>query len=359
MRCNGCGVELQTTDPRSPGYIPKEVLERRLKEGKEILCRRCFRAKHYGEYEDIKLKDFLLEYKDVLREFENHILVVDIFDVEGTMREELLKILSDKKVILVLNKVDLLPKYVRKSEILLWIQEKFEGEVFLISARRGHGIASLRRRISADGKAHLILGCTNVGKSSVLKELTESEVTVSPHPGTTLGLIERKLKDSKISVFDTPGLITNDRFVDLLRPACQRKVLPKDEVRRKTFKSKVGKLYFLGGMVIMEPLVEGTMFKIFSSEGVRIHETSMKNFERLIKKSWGRFLIPPCSPGEIKYEDIEWEEIIFELNEGEDLNFTGLGWLNVKKGSMRVKIRKPRGASVFLRDALINPKRKR
>ena len=359
MKCVGCGAEIQTVDPHLPGYIPVDVLERRLREGKEVLCRRCFRAKHYGEYEDLRLRDFLVEYREILKDFENYILVVDLFDVEGTMRNELIEMAEGRKIILVLNKIDLLPKYVRRKEILMWMQEKFEGEIYPISALKGYGMQSLRRRLEISGGRHLILGCTNVGKSSILKELTESDVTVSPHPGTTVGLIERKLKNSKVRIYDTPGLVTDDRFSDLLKPACQRRILPRGEVRRKTFKARMEKLYFLGGLVIIESLSEGALFKIFSSEDVRIHETSKKNFERLIEKSWGRFLTPPCSPRELKYDELEWEEVEIDLEEGKDLNFTGLGWLSVKRGRMRVKIRKPRKARLFLREALVNPRRKR
>lgn len=54
MKCPGCGAAIQFEDPKKPGYIPREVYERRLEEGREILCQRCFRMKHYGKLEPVE-----------------------------------------------------------------------------------------------------------------------------------------------------------------------------------------------------------------------------------------------------------------------------------------------------------------
>ena len=45
-KCIGCGEKLQYDNPVLPGYIPKNILETR----DNIICKRCFRLKHYGEY---------------------------------------------------------------------------------------------------------------------------------------------------------------------------------------------------------------------------------------------------------------------------------------------------------------------
>jgi len=45
MKCPGCGVELQTTDPNKIGYIPESSLLER----SDPICQRCYRIKHYSD----------------------------------------------------------------------------------------------------------------------------------------------------------------------------------------------------------------------------------------------------------------------------------------------------------------------
>ncbi|MEA1883106.1 MAG: hypothetical protein U9N62_01125 [Thermotogota bacterium] len=45
MKCHGCGVQLQSTDPNKIGYIPESTLLER----SEPLCQRCYRIKHYSD----------------------------------------------------------------------------------------------------------------------------------------------------------------------------------------------------------------------------------------------------------------------------------------------------------------------
>ncbi len=64
-------------------------------------------------------------------------------------------------------------------------------------------------------KKALILGVTNVGKSSFLNKLTSKDVTVSAFVGTTLELLKTEIPDLGIEVYDTPpGIFTNDRLCD-------------------------------------------------------------------------------------------------------------------------------------------------
>ena len=39
-KCKGCGILMQTSDPKLPGYTPKENSD---------YCQRCFRLTHYDD----------------------------------------------------------------------------------------------------------------------------------------------------------------------------------------------------------------------------------------------------------------------------------------------------------------------
>lgn len=52
IRCIGCGAVIQTEDPDKIGYAPKSSLN-----NEQVICKRCFRLKHYNEIQDVALTD--------------------------------------------------------------------------------------------------------------------------------------------------------------------------------------------------------------------------------------------------------------------------------------------------------------
>ncbi len=364
MKCAGCGAELQFEDPSKPGYIPFEVYERRLAEGKEILCQRCYKLKHYGKITPVKMgTDFKKELKSVLGSFDLVLYVIDITDFEGTYRKDIAKMLSKKRVIYAVTKTDLLPKAVSNSQLKDWLRKRIlvndPNDIRMVSTKKKFGINSLRKRLTSSGKYKaLVIGVTNVGKSSLVNELSESKVLSSPVPGTTLGMVRRKMKNSKFYLYDTPGIITNDRAIDFLSVDCQRKIVPSREMTRKTFKPQKNRSILIGGMVMIN--LEGfqnpaPIFQIFTYQNVKLHETNPEKAEELFRERSGDLLIPPCYKGEL--DGVEWEERYFEISEEEELAIVGLGWINVKRGPLSIKMRFPKGVKIVKRDRLIIPRR--
>ncbi len=364
MKCAGCGAELQFEDPSKPGYIPFEVYERRLAEGKEILCQRCYKLKHYGKITQVKMNtDFKKELKNVLGSFDLVLYVIDITDFEGTYRKDIVNLLSKKRVVYAVTKTDLLPKAVSKAQLKDWLKRRIPvkdpDDIRIVSARKRFGINSLRKRLISSGKDKaLVIGVTNVGKSSLVNELAESEVLASPVPGTTLGMMKRKMKNSRFYLYDTPGIITNDRAIDLLSIDCQRKIVPSREMTRKTFKPQKSRSILIGGMVMINvenPPDPAPIFQIFTYQNVKLHETKPEKAEELFRERSGDFLIPPCYKEELN--GVEWDERYFEVPEKEELVIAGFGWINVKRGPLRMSMRFPKGVKVVKRDRLIIPRR--
>ena len=112
--CHGCGVEIQTSDENEPGYAPKEALNRT-----SPLCRRCFRLQHYGEFKIAKLKNekFLEIIKSSNHEKCLVIYVIDIFNFYGSMIQDLPKLINNP-ILIVINKIDLLPKSIRIERVM-------------------------------------------------------------------------------------------------------------------------------------------------------------------------------------------------------------------------------------------------
>lgn len=367
MKCPGCGTEIQFTDPSKSGYIPYSVYEKRLSNGDEILCQRCFRAKHYGKLEPVEVSDnFVEQVKRALSHFKTALWIVDITDFEGSFDPNISEILRDHDKIMVVNKVDLVPRAVSLDEMRDWVLEQMGDETFnevhLISAAKGFGIHLLQESLEAHGGNFLVVGATNVGKSSLVSKLCMTETTVTAFPGTTLGILKRKMQNSGSYLYDTPGIKTGRRITDLLDPQCQKELTPTDHLSRKTFKPKrSGSVLFIGGLCHAVIKFEGKspIFQVFAPNAVKFHETSQLKYENFLRKHYGKLLTPPCKSSQLPFESIEWQKIRFELQQGEELSIAGLGWISVRRGPFVVEIRVPLGITVRKRAGLINPYRDR
>lgn len=361
MRCEGCGAELQHEDETLPGYIPKEVFENRVALGEKILCQRCFRARHYGKLMPVYLKDFSLQLRTIASGMDVVVWVLDITDFEGSYDSVISDALRDVRKIFVVNKIDLLPKAVTVSEIENWVRRNLSEEpysVILTSALRNYGLRRLSETIRRFHRV-LFVGVTNVGKSSLFKKITGMDVSITPFPGTTLGLIHTKI--SNTDLYDSPGIMTGHRLIDLLKPESQKKLTPTEHLSRYTFKPEKDRVIFLGGLCRLDIDFDSKLrpiFQVFASESVKFHQTSKARANELWRKQYGRLLTPPFDPEELPMENLAFREENFELDIAEELSIAGLGWLSVRRGPFEICLKTVNGIYVRKREALVNPFRK-
>ncbi|MBT1247092.1 MULTISPECIES: ribosome biogenesis GTPase YqeH [unclassified Thermosipho (in: thermotogales)] len=355
MKCRGCGVELQFKDPKKPGYIPEHVLL----EEKEPLCQRCYKMIHYGKLSvPVEEEIFLDKLDEILKDFKKVIYVVDITDFEGTFRKEIMKKLNGKEVYFAVTKFDLLPKSLSSIEAQEWLKNRLgcsSERIFLLSSKNKFGLRKFEKFLKSLREDILILGVTNVGKSSLLSHFTEAKPTISPFPGTTLGIIKRKVFD--VNLFDTPGILTNDRVTDLLSVECQAKILNTKSFTRKTFKIDESRAVLVSAFCKIEvefKTEKKPIFQIFAPEKVTFHETKKEKADELMKKRAGDLLIPPCKKQDI---DENFVTHIFEVDEEEEVVIAGLGFLNIKRGPFTIKVTVPEKIKVVVRDRLLKPKR--
>ncbi|MBR2680843.1 MAG: ribosome biogenesis GTPase YqeH, partial [Exiguobacterium sp.] len=138
--CAGCGVAIQTEDPNGVGYAPKSALDREI-----VICQRCFKLKHYNQVQDVELSDddFLRILNGISSKEALVIKIVDIFDFNGSWLPGLQRSVGSNPVLLVGNKVDLLPKSVNPNRMANWMKAEAKElglnpiDVHLISAKKG------------------------------------------------------------------------------------------------------------------------------------------------------------------------------------------------------------------------------
>ncbi|WP_211226525.1 ribosome biogenesis GTPase YqeH [Pontibacillus halophilus] len=361
--CQGCGAEIQTDDPSRSGYVPASALQR-----EEIICKRCFRLKHYNEVQDVELTDHdFLEMLNTIGDSNGLIVkIIDIFDFNGSFIQGLPRFTGNNPIILVGNKADLLPKSVNPNKVKQWMQKsaKDQGlkvkDVFLISAKTGQGMDEVADHLDEyrNGKDVYVVGCTNVGKSTFINHLIkrtsgiDDAITTSYFPGTTLGFIDIPL-DEQTSLYDTPGVINHHQMAHYVSDQDLKFITPKKEIKPKVYQLNSGQTLFFGGLARLDfEKGERSSFICHLSNDIHIHRTKLENADELYQQHVGELLSPPDEETRKNLPPLTPQS--FAIKEAKtDIVFSGLGWVTVPEGNVTVTAHVPEGVRVSIRPSLI------
>lgn len=367
--CIGCGAEIQSENQNKQGYLPKNVVEKSIEEN-NLVCKRCFRLKNYNEVSDVELgaEDFYKLIKTLSKKDGLIVKVVDIFDFSGSWIEDVIDIVGNNKdIVLVANKLDLLPKSVKQNKIKQWLFKMLKAkgikvkDILLISAIKNHGIEEAAARIDElrNGKDVYIIGATNVGKSTFINKLIElttgdkNVITTSHFPGTTLGMIEIPL-DRATSIYDTPGIILDYDIAHYLDAKSLKLVMPKKEIKARVFQLNAEQSLFFGGMARVD-FVKGERqsFTLYASNLVDIHRTKLSNADALFEKHLGTLLKPPFEDNISIFKNQVKKN--FKIDDRKiDIVISGLGWITVNSDSgCEIDIYVPEEIEVFVRESII------
>lgn len=362
--CAGCGVHIQTEDKNALGYAPPSALKRDV-----IICQRCFRLKHYNEIQDVSLTDddFLKILNEIGQTDALIVKIVDIFDFNGSWLPGIQRFAGGNPVLLVGNKVDLLPKSVNRAKLVKWMQTSSKenglkpADVMLMSADKGDGVMDVAAEIDRlrDGRDVYIIGCTNVGKSTFVNRLIhefggdeEQMITTSQFPGTTLDLIDIPLDDGN-TLYDTPGIINHHQMAHFVNAEELKLISPKKEIKPKVFQLNEGQTLFFGGLSRLD-FVEGgrQSFICHVSNDLYIHRTKIEKADELYRDHLGELLYPPGDQTKKELPSLIGHELRIK-EEKMDIVFSGLGWVTVSGKGTTVKAYAPEGVGVSIRKSLI------
>ena len=367
--CIGCGAEIQSENQNKQGYLPKSVVEKSIEEN-NLVCKRCFCLKNYNEVSDVELgaEDFYKLIKTLSKKDGLIVKVVDIFDFSGSWIEDVIDIVGNNKdIVLVANKLDLLPKSVKQNKIKQWLFKMLKAkgikvkDILLISAIKNHGIEEAAARIDElrNGKDVYIIGATNVGKSTFINKLIElttgdkNVITTSHFPGTTLGMIEIPL-DRATSIYDTPGIILDYDIAHYLDAKSLKLVMPKKEIKARVFQLNAEQSLFFGGMARADFIKgERQSFTLYTSNLVDIHRTKLSNADALFEKHLGTLLKPPFEDNISIFKNQVKKN--FKIDDRKiDIVISGLGWITVNSDSgCEIDIYVPEEIEVFVRESII------
>lgn len=361
--CQGCGAFIQTSKPEAPGYTPKSSLG-----NENILCKRCFRLKHYNEIQDVSVTDddFLKMVSNIRNKKGLVVHIIDLFDVSGSLIRSLPRITGDNPIILVGNKVDLLPKSVNQQQLTNWIRYMANDaglkvtDVFLISSTKGHGMDNLTKQIEnyRNNKDVYIVGTTNVGKSTFINRLINQSIglkeviTTSYFPGTTLGFIEIPL-DDHTSMIDTPGIVNEQQMAHYVSNHDLKLITPTKEIKPRIYQLNEKQTLFFGGLARFD-FLKGKKQPIicYFSNRLPIHRTKLENADELYENHLSELLSPPDKETVEMLPDFATSTFRIE-DEKTDIVFPGLGWVSVPGEEITVVAHSPKGVGVSLRKSLL------
>ncbi len=328
--CEGCGIKLQDENVLQEGYTSN--LENKL-------CQRCFRIKNYGEYQVVTKSN--QEYIEILKSVgttKNLVLyIVDLLNIERDLSE--IRNYIPNKMILVLNKKDVLPKSIKESKIIEYFKNldiNFE-EIIVISAEKNENIDYLLKQIKyyQTSREVYVVGHTNAGKSTLINKLLRNystntqELTISPLPSTTLNTVRIDINDY-LTLIDTPGLVDSSSIINYIDQDMFKKISPKKEIKPRTFQLRKGQSIIIENLARID-YVEGekNSFTCFMSNDLVIRRISNRKDD--LKHLQKRTI-------EMKYE--------------EDLCINGLGFIKiVNKGVIDLYI--DHNVESFTRKSLI------
>lgn len=364
-RCEGCGIALQTANENKPGYVPEAAL------GKSpVICRRCFRIKHYSEASSITVdQDEFLKLLGGIAQTDSLVVhIVDLFDFEGSLISGLQRFVGSNEVLLVVNKIDLLPRVTNWNRIRNWVmqQAKLNGlrtvDVVMCSARRGDDFERVVEAVGRlrKGRDVYVVGATNVGKSTLINRLIADysdlrrELTVSRYPGTTLDAVRIPLEDGR-HIIDTPGIVYDFRLTEIVPRTDLAALLPDKPLKPLTFQLNCEQTLFFGGLVRFD-FVEGERqsFTIYLSSGIPVHRTKLSRADALYAEHRGKMLAPPNANNIDSLPPWTRHRLRIAPGERMDVAVSGLGWIRVNAESGAViDLFAPKGIKVLLRHAMI------
>lgn len=366
--CIGCGAKLQSENDNMAGYLPSSVLKKSSSELQDIYCRRCFRLRHYNEVSDIELTDddFLTMLNEISSKNALVVNLVDIFDLNGTVVSGMQRFAGDNPLIIVGNKVDLVPNVISQGKIRQWLTEQIHAvdlrpkKVEVVSALRSDSVKDLMKIINKErrGRDVYVVGTTNVGKSTLINQIinisSESKdlITTSYFPGTTLGIIEIPLDDGS-HLIDTPGIIQRTNLTHYLKGKELKTIIPRREVKPRVYQLEEKQTVFIDGLARFDYLAGNgkQSFVFYASNELQLHRTKLENADDLYDRQVGKLLNPPSEYSAKDFPKLKEHQ--FTIKEPKDIVVSGLGWIAVEDVKTKVSLWAPEGVNVYLRKPMI------
>lgn len=369
-RCYNCGAILQSSDPKSPGYVKKETLENATQNF--IFCDECFEKERFKqELSEPFLNDnFITLLKDAKKKNALIVYVINLFSFEASFNKEINDLINDMNIIVVANKFDLLPVNVNKEKVRLYVTNLFkskgfthikEDDVLIANAFDDETIKEIMTVIyeRKNKKDVFLIGPSLSGKSTLVsaflrnfKNLTEGNIIKQPYLHTNLNVTRIPLNKST-AIYDTPGLGIENSILYNVDKTTFKQIYITKAVKERNYIMLTNQSLFIGGLAIFEIISsenKRTNVSCYFSDSIQIKRNYVKlnslddAFIKLINKK----ILKPSMNRINSVKDLDVYEM--HLNKTQDIGILGLGWINVKTNNAKIRMCVPKGISIFVND---------
>ncbi|MBR3150941.1 MAG: 50S ribosome-binding GTPase [Erysipelotrichaceae bacterium] len=342
--CKGCGAVLQNEFPGKAGYVMKAEQE---------LCQRCFRIRHYNDLTINMLDEITNEA--IEKELQNYadalfVVVTDILSFSGFLKEGTLKSFQDRKVLLLINKIDLLPKNANLDKVAKNISRELAAikglkfryfDILLTHAKDDHFRELFEECVHGVADRIVFVGNFNTGKSSLINKLLgDQRLTVSSYPCTTLGFQEIPYGDYKL--YDGPGSLSAHNLLMNIPQELHHSLTFTTALKPAVYQIYSPQSYFVEGLVRLDIVPQENCSVIFYlNNRLDIHRTKTENAERYTENNRKDFL----------YKGVHDVRTFSNIRRS-DVEINGFGFItlkNVKKATVFV----PENTAVTLRGTIL------
>ncbi|MFA6627855.1 MAG: ribosome biogenesis GTPase YqeH [Bacilli bacterium] len=363
--CIGCGAIIQTDNPQVPGYIHPDVYKAHQD---DFYCERCYVLQHYNTNIPFPHDPhaFFESMQEVKRGKGLVVLLLSMFDLEGTLIPNIKEMVGGKDILLVINKFDLMMKSIRKSKIMHSVNQfvKDNGlvaqDVLLMSSLYEEDVEHFIDVMNElrHGKNVYFIGTTNVGKSTLVNQIIhhytkeDAVITVSNTINTTLGNIHIPLDDHS-DLVDTPGWLNESSLIHYLSKEHLEIITPNRFIRPKTYQLSPEQTLFIQGIVRID-FLEGdrSTFVTYLKNDLLIHRTKLENATAFYEKHRDDLLKIPDVEERARLGSQIHLDYSFNNNEKMDLTIQGLGFITIF-GRGRIRVFTFQHVKVGFRKALI------
>ena len=388
------------TKPKFTEFLSVEEIEEALKTAvplssiekkptlKQITCLRCFKLSKHNTAIPIQDNRLLQDPSKVMDWLSEQIPrgsvvlhVRDLLDFDGTEIPRVHELAREKdlKVVLIANKVDVLPAKYNYERVHQWLKAQSQVEqICAVSATSGQGMTKVlgllkHYKDEFPRASTFVLGVANAGKSSFINKIARmtwdlpmtkfkdlelvDKLTTSPIPGTTLNLVPVQLRRLAMSITDTPGVPNPSQATTHLQDTAFLKALvPHKKLNPPVITLNTEISLFLGGLARLD-LVSGNpkLVTMFMSNMVTFHRTLRTKADSVFEKHSGNLLLPayPKSMTLSKVTTLNIDCPSYK-EAAMDVCIHGLGWVSITgKGPCTLEIRTPEVVGVTHRTPLM------
>lgn len=374
---------------------------------KLLVCVRCHELRNYGKVRNEEAENLLPDF-----DFERTVgtrltktqatrtivvMVVDCADFDGSFPRRVASLLSEvdekdggawkenksgnvPRLVLVANKIDLLPKQISPMRLDHWVRRRAKeggaprlSALFLVSCMKSWGVKAVAQAIKemAGPRGEVwVVGAQNAGKSSLINALSKVEegakltqLTEAPVPGTTLGILRLDgILPAKVKMFDTPGLLHPHQMTVRLTREEQKIVQVRKELKPRTYRVKVDDTIHVGGLVrldVKEISASSIYITIWGSPLLTCHLGKTQKATEIFEKHVGDKLQPPFNKERLEelgprvrtpvsITGDSWDK------SSVDIAVAGVGWFGIGiNGTADIDVWTYDGVAITTRKALV------